>query len=144
MDATANAGMSAMGVPEQGQTRGGNAAVGAVGSLGGSALGGLAKGPVTSAAYQSFLDLADKILPANLKSLINYGPALSGLHYVAPHVAHTIDAAVGALGVARTNAARSFATGETAAQKYLQSRLPSTIEYLSQVGSAAADSGTGQ
>lgn len=145
-DAAANAGTAALQAPEDGQTRGGNAGLAALGSVGGSALGSVVKG-VPSAAFQDFMDFADKVLPSGVKGAIGLGSTLGPLHYVAPSVAHVVDTAVGALGSARylgnIKPIRNFATGETAAQKYLQSALPSTIDYLSQAGAGAAE-GTNQ
>lgn len=140
-DAAANAGMAAIPMPENGQTRGGNAALGAVGSVGGSALGGLVKG-VPSAAFQSFMDLADKILPSTIRGAIGFSP-LAALHYVAPRVAVPIEAGLGGLAtlhkIGSTDAGKAFITGKTAAQQYLQRSLPSAIDYLSQAGAGAVE-----
>jgi len=140
-DAAANAGTAAIAMPEQGQTRGSNAALGALGSVGGSALGGLGKGE-TTAAFQSFMDLADKILPSTIRGAIGFSP-LAALHYVAPRAAVTVDAGLGGLAtlhkIGSTDAGKAFATGTTRAQQYLQRALPGAIDYLSQVGAGAAE-----
>lgn len=143
-DAAANAGTAALAAPEEGQTRGGNAALAAVGSGLGSAVGGLVKGAVKSVPYQSFLDFADKVtgglekvLPSSARNVLGMMEAFHG-GSVAPVIAANAPRAANYL--IRTDPVKNFMTGETAAQKYLQRSLPSTIEYLSQGGAAVANS----
>jgi hypothetical protein len=139
-DAAANAGTAALAVPEPGRTRAGDAAIGALGSLGGSAVTGAVKG-VPSAAFQDFMDFADKV--TNLGSLASWGIASAALHQVAPKAALAMESGVSVLKglsiAGKNEAVKTLATGETAAQKYLQNALPSTINYLSQVGAGAAE-----
>jgi hypothetical protein len=142
-DAAANAATAALAVPEEGQTRGGNAALAAVGSGIGSAAGGLVKGGVSSPAYQSFLNLADrltggldKIFPSGYRNMFGAYEAFHG-GSLTPVIAANTPKALNYL--VRTDPVKNFATGETAAQNYLKSNFPAAIDYLSQVGASAAD-----
>jgi hypothetical protein len=95
-DAAANAGTAALAVPEPGRTRAGDAAIGALGSLGGSAVTGAVKG--SSAEFQNFMDFADKVMTA--KGLTSLGSAGLLIHAVAPSIDHVVDTAAGAVGSA--------------------------------------------
>jgi len=140
-DAGANAGTAALAVPEEGKTRGGDAAIGAAGSLGGSAIGGLVKG-ASSATYQSFLNFADRTTGGLDKIIPDWAKNTLGLdslfyHHVPalPAVAVQIPRAVNYL--ARTDAGKAALTARPAAVN--QGALSSTIDYLSQVGAGAAE-----